>query len=181
MERRRHAGLRTFPMRRTAGPAIIVMLILAGCASPPARHARAPGVHALQSHVSLDPAQRNNVVLTALSMVDTPYHYGGNSPDEGFDCSGLVSYVFGDATQHALPHRAASIARISRSIPRTQLAAGDLVFFNTLNRPYSHMGIYIGDGQFVNAPSSGGRVRVDSLSNPYYARHFEAAATLFAN
>lgn len=77
MERRRHAGLRTFPMRRTAGPAIIVMLILAGCASPPARHARAPGAHAPQSHVSLDPAQRNNVVLTALSMVDTPYHYGG--------------------------------------------------------------------------------------------------------
>ncbi|TEA79429.1 C40 family peptidase [Allopusillimonas ginsengisoli] len=153
-----------------------LLMVLAACAGP---SSRTGSQGANFQAVSVDPAQRGNVVLTALGLVDTPYRYGGNGPNQGFDCSGLVAYVFDDAVQRRLPHHTASIAKMSRPVSRRQLKAGDFVFFNTLNRPYSHMGIYIGNGQFVNAPSSGGRVRVDSLDNPYFARHFEAAGTLF--
>jgi len=156
--------------------ASVALALLAGCAGPaPQRHA---GTGAYRT-VALDASQRNNVVLTALGLVDTPYRYGGSIPESGFDCSGLVAYVFGNAADARLPHHTASIARMSRPVSRSQLKAGDFVFFNTLKRPYSHMGIYIGDGLFVNAPSSGGKVRVDSLSNPYFARHYESAGTLF--
>ena len=86
---------------------------------------------------------------------------------------------FGDAVKQALPHNTEKIAGLSRPISKRQLKAGDFVFFNTLNRPYSHMGIYIGNGNFINAPSSGGRVRIDSLSNPYFAKRFESARTVF--
>src|SRR3546814_11642509 len=80
-----------------------------------------------------------------------------------------------------LPHNTQQIAQLSRPIRKSQLKAGDFVFFNTLNRPFSHMGIYIGNAQFVNAPSSGGRVRVDSLNNPYFAKRFDSARTLFGS
>ena len=75
----------------------------------------------------------------------------------------------------------AELAELARPVPRSQLKAGDFVFFNTLNRPFSHMGIYIGNAQFVNAPSTGGQVRVDSLNNPYFAQRFESARTLFGS
>src|SRR5690606_24053203 len=119
--------------------------------------------------------------LTAMGLMDTRYRYGGNVPSTGFDCSGLVAYVFNQAADQTLPHNTAAIAQLSRPISKQQLKAGDFVFFNTLNRPNSHMGIYIGEGRFINAPSTGGRVRVDSLSNPYYAKHFESARTLFGS
>ncbi len=160
--------------------AVIAVLLglLAACAGPaPRAPGQAGGFHA----VSVDPAQRSNVVLTAMGLIDTPYRYGGSVPDGGFDCSGLVAYVFGNAVHERLPHHTASIAQMSRPVSRRQLKAGDFVFFNTLNRSYSHMGIYIGDGQFVNAPSSGGRVRIDSLDNPYFKRHYESAGTLFTH
>lgn len=117
--------------------------------------------------------------MTALGLLDTPYRYGGANPSQGFDCSGLVGYVFDAATAHALPRSTADIARVSRPVDKKQLKAGDLVFFNTLNRPNSHMGIYLGDGNFINAPSSGGRVRIDSLHNPWFANRLDSARTLF--
>lgn len=117
--------------------------------------------------------------MTALGLLDSTYTYGGAHPSRGFDCSGLVAYVFNAATTHKLPHNTAQIASISRPIPKDQLKAGDLVFFNTLNRPNSHMGIYLGDGQFINAPSTGGRVRIDSLNNPWFASRYTSAGSLF--
>ncbi|MDS1141097.1 C40 family peptidase [Pusillimonas sp. SM2304] len=131
--------------------------------------------------IALDPGQRGDVVLTALGLLETRYRYGGAVPDTGFDCSGLVAYVFGRAASQPLPHNTAAIARLSRPIATQRLEAGDFVFFNTLNRSFSHMGIYIGDGRFVNAPSTGGRVRIDSMDNPYFAQRFESARTLFGS
>lgn len=128
----------------------------------------------------IDPAQRTEVVMTALSLLDTQYRYGSARPARGFDCSGLVKYVFAAATRTALPHSTDDIARLSRPVPRAALQPGDLVFFNTLGQPNSHMGIYLGDGRFINAPSTGGQVRIDSLDNPYYRRHFQSVGTLFA-
>lgn len=119
--------------------------------------------------------------MVAMSLMGSPYRAGGDNPTRGFDCSGLVNYVFDRAASARLPRSADSQAAVSRRIQRHELREGDLVFFNTLGRPNSHVGIYIGDGRFVNAPSSGGRVRIDSLDNPYFAKRFESARTLFAS
>ncbi|MFW7342449.1 C40 family peptidase [Pollutimonas sp. H1-120] len=158
------------------------LLLLAGCAVRGPDGSASQGVHApLGRAITLAPGQRGDVVLTAMGLLESNYRYGGSHPDAGFDCSGLVAYVFSQAASQPLPHNTAEIARLSRPIPRSQLKAGDFVFFNTLNRPFSHMGIYIGDARFVNAPSTGGRVRVDSLDNPYFAKRFESARTLFGS
>ena len=151
----------------------LLCLWLAACAGPGTRRPVA-------STPDIDPAQRTEVVMTALSLLDTRYRYGGSQARQGFDCSGLVMYVFGTATGTALPHNTDQIARMSRPIARNDLQAGDLVFFNTLGQPNSHMGIYLGDGRFINAPSTGGQVRIDRLDNPYYRRHYQSVGTLFA-
>ena len=153
-----------------------MLVLLAACAGP---SGQTPVSTVTSSAIALNPAQRSDVVLTAMGLMNTRYRYGGNVPSTGFDCSGLVAYVFNQAADQALPHNTAAIAQLSRPISKKSLKAGDFVFFNTLNRPFSHMGIYIGDGQFINAPSTGGQVRVDSLNNPYYAKRFESARTLF--
>ncbi len=154
---------------------LALLLLLGACAGPSQR-----GSAPFPATIVVSPEQRNEVVLTALALLESRYTYGGASPAQGFDCSGLVAYVFNNAVEQALPHNTEKIASLSRPISKRQLKAGDFVFFNTLNRPYSHMGIYIGDGKFINAPSSGGRVRIDSLSNPYFAQRFESARTVFS-
>lgn len=175
----RFSRLHTSLVRQRLLPRLIMyvcVLMLAGCAST-----HAPKRHVDASLPLLDPGSRNDVVLAALSQVGTPYRYGGGTPATGFDCSGLVVYVLQNSVGRPLPRHTAGIAQQSRPVSKKQLKAGDFVFFNTLGKPHSHMGIYIGKGQFVNAPSSGGRVRVDSLESPYFARSFDGAGTLFRN
>ena len=118
--------------------------------------------------------------MTALGLVGAPYRYGGTDPQRGFDCSGLVNHVFRQAANTAIPRDTAGQAAASRRISNRGLQLGDLVFFNTLGRANSHVGIYIGDRRFVNAPSSGGRVRIDSLDSPYFSKRFTSARSLFA-
>jgi len=117
--------------------------------------------------------------MFALGLLQTNYRFGGKNPEAGFDCSGMVSYVFDKAVGLRLTGSAADIARKGRSTD--DLKPGDLVFFNTQNRPRSHVGIYIGEGRFVHAPSRRGeaRVRTDSLSDTWYASRFEEARTYF--
>ncbi|MBP6019207.1 MAG: C40 family peptidase [Burkholderiaceae bacterium] len=159
---------------------LALTLVLAGCSGPQKKPDRgAQASTNLRQPVAIDPQQRQEVIMTALGLLDVEYSYGGAHPSLGFDCSGLVAYVFDAATAHKLPHNTAQIASISRPVSKSQLRAGDLVFFNTLNRPNSHMGIYLGDGQFINAPSSGGRVRIDSLHNPWFASRYTSARSLF--
>ena len=118
-----------------------------------------------------------DVVLFALGLVETGYRFGGKNPDAGLDCSGMVSYVYDKAANLRLGGSAADIARKGRPVDVAQLRAGDLVFFNTQNRPYSHVGIYIGDGRFVHAPNSHGKVRTESLKSGWFAARFEEART----
>jgi cell wall-associated NlpC family hydrolase len=130
--------------------------------------------------LELDPAAREAIVAQALLRVNTPYHYGGDSPAGGFDCSGLVSYVFAQALPTAaqrLPRSTAQWAAVT--VPVDQPQRGDLVFFDT-GAPFSHMGIYVGNEQFVHAPSSGGEVRKDNLQSHYFAVHYQGARRAFA-
>lgn len=117
-------------------------------------------------------------MLYALGLLDTGYRFGGKNPSAGLDCSGMVSYIVEQVSGRKLPYNAAGIAERTRPIPSRAIQPGDLVFFNTLGRSFSHMGIYLGDGKFIHAPNSKGKVRVDRLDNRYFAERFEGARTL---
>lgn len=121
----------------------------------------------------------NEVVMVALGLMDTGYRFGGKNPEAGLDCSGMVSVVFERASGKRLKGSAADIAKQGRRIEINELRPGDLVFFNTRQRPYSHVGIYLGDGRFVHAPSSKGQVRTDSLRSGWFASRLHEARTYF--
>ena len=119
---------------------------------------------------------RKEAALQALFTVGVPYRYGGNSPETGFDCSGLVSHVFERAWGVEVPRGTEAQRGVGRPVKRLRdLQPGDLVFYNTRNRPYSHVGIYLGDGNFVHAPRPGQRVRIESVHNPYWRARFNGA------
>ena len=114
----------------------------------------------------------------SLMLLKTGYQFGGKNPAAGLDCSGLVTYVYREAVDMRLAGNAALLAREGREVAVDQMKTGDLVFFNTLGRPFSHVGIYLGNGEFIHAPSSRGRVRVEKLTTPYWSQRFEMARTL---
>ena len=155
------------------------MLILAGCGSVPRAPAGRFTADAFQHEREASPAARE-VALYSLMLLQTGYQFGGKNPAAGLDCSGFVSYVYREAAGMSLNGSAASMARHGREVTGEQLRAGDLVFFNTLGQPFSHVGIYLGNGQFIHAPNSRGRVRVDMLTNRYWSQRFEMARTLMA-
>lgn len=121
-------------------------------------------------------ANSNDILFRAIGLVGTPYRYGGNTPRGGFDCSGLVDYVFRNVAGIELPRTADEISRIDApSVSRKHLESGDLVFFNHHGRRISHVGIYVGKGRFVHAPNEGGTVRLDYLDAPYWREHYSGA------
>lgn len=162
-------------MMRTYLLLCTALLSLAGCSTTsntPLRN------HEALHDEPLASPRGQEVAMYALMLLQTNYRFGGKNPEAGLDCSGMVTYVYREAVGMALAGNAASLAREGRSISRSALRSGDLVFFNTLGRPFSHVGIYLGRGEFIHAPNSRGSVRVDSLTNPYYAQRFEIARTL---
>jgi cell wall-associated NlpC family hydrolase len=163
-------------------PVTLICLLLAACSSPPPLapyRAQHPADQYGLSHLQADGASRE-ILMYTMSLLDVGYQFGGDNPEAGLDCSGMVSYIYQNAVGVRLPHNAARIAGIARPIATDALRVGDLVFFNTMNRPYSHVGIYIGDGKFVHAPHTNSAIRVDRLDNRYFAAHFEGARTLFS-
>ncbi len=155
----------------------VVLLSLAACSSAPVR--KGAGAPPVQRHwpqvVPSNPAAANSVLMRALGLVGTPYRYGGNTPDGGFDCSGLVSYVYRDVLDIQLPRTSSALAGVQGpKIDPIRLAAGDLVFFGSRGS-VSHVGIYVGEGRFVHAPSSGGTVRLDHLDGYYWRDHYSGA------
>jgi cell wall-associated NlpC family hydrolase len=117
-------------------------------------------------------------VAQAFQTLGTRYRYGGSSPAAGFDCSGLVVHVFAQAWGVALPRNARAQARVGNPVARIDLAPGDLVFYNTRNQPYSHVGIYLGEGRFIHAPRPGRRVRIESLESRYWKARYNGARRL---
>jgi len=116
-----------------------------------------------------------DVVVGALNMIGVRYRWGGNTPDSGLDCSGFVRYVFQDTLGLALPRRAEEMSRVGEKVRVSDLKPGDLVFFNTMRRTFSHVGIYIGDNKFVHSPSTGSTIRVDDLDDGYWEKRFTGA------
>jgi cell wall-associated NlpC family hydrolase len=121
---------------------------------------------------------RDRPLIHALHALGTQYRYGGSSPETGFDCSGLVAHVFAQAWGVAVPRTTEQQKRVGKPVRLTELEPGDLIFYNTRNRPYSHVGIYLGDGRFVHAPRSGAQVRVESVRTAYWRSRFNGARRL---
>lgn len=120
----------------------------------------------------------NAMVSEALNYLGIRYRFGGSSPDTGFDCSGLVTYSAERSLGLKLPRNAAEMAQQGVSVNKNELKAGDLVFFNTMGRRYSHVGIYLGDDRFVHSPSSGGVVRVENMTMAYWTKRYNGARRL---
>ena len=129
-----------------------------------------------QAHTGVN--SDNAMVSEALNYLGIRYRFGGNSPDTGFDCSGLVTYTVERSLGLKLPRNAADMAQQGIAVNKNELKAGDLVFFNTLGRRYSHVGIYLGDDRFVHSPSAGGVVRVENMTMAYWAKRYNGARRL---
>jgi len=117
----------------------------------------------------------SELAMQAMGMLGIHYKYGGNSPENGLDCSGLVRYVFKEAWGANLPRTAVEISRVGEKVEPQDLQPGDLVFYNTLKRSFSHVGIYLGDNKFIHSPSSGGQVRIESMDLGYWKKRFNGA------
>ena len=141
--------------------ALLFALLLGACSTAPV------------ARVETAPAQRADAAAVALQMVGRPYRMGGAAPATGFDCSGLVQFSFRQAGL-AVPRSTELQLRRSAPVKRSSLRRGDLVFFDQEGKKHGHVGIYLGDGRFVHAPSSGKRVRVDRLDARYWQAHLSA-------
>jgi cell wall-associated NlpC family hydrolase len=148
-------------------------LVLVGCgtARPPSTSAGQGGSWPTQRSAAptLSDEQAHNIAIHALGLVGTPYRYGGNTPDSGFDCSGLIGYVYRNEVGTPPPRTVAQLSGWGQVIDSSELRTGDLVVFGRGRAP-SHAGIYVGEGRFVHAPSTGGEVRMDHLESKYWAR-----------
>ncbi|MFT4243432.1 MAG: C40 family peptidase [Acidovorax sp.] len=139
------------------------LLVLGGCGTsrPTAYKPQRPAI----VYSPLTDEQAHDIAIHALGLVGTPYRYGGNTPEGGFDCSGLIGYVYQSSAGVAPPRTVAQLAGFGQRVDADQLRTGDLVVFGT-----HHAGIYVGEGRFVHAPSSGGTVRMDALQARHWAR-----------
>ncbi|WP_042273041.1 C40 family peptidase [Paraburkholderia heleia] len=135
----------------------------------------APAEGGAKAFLSGMAGKAGDVVVGALNMIGVRYRWGGNSPDSGLDCSGFVRYVFQDTLGMSLPRRAEEMSRVGEKVSMSNLKPGDLVFFNTMRRTFSHVGIYIGDNKFVHSPSTGSTIRVDDLDDGYWEKRFTGA------
>jgi cell wall-associated NlpC family hydrolase len=149
-------------------PALLVCLIALSAATASAR-----------AWHDGETSDRERPLVHALQTVGVKYRLGGRSPDTGFDCSGLVVHVFERAWGMLLPPGTAALRRVGMPVMKLkELEPGDLVFYNTRDRPYSHVGIYLGEGRFLHAPRPGAKVRVESVMTPYWRQRFDGARRL---
>jgi hypothetical protein len=172
-------GGRALPLAAQFGLAAMVLVMLVACGSQPVRHDVSHAASRLPPIVfvdvpPIDPARANDVLIRAIGLVGTPYKWGGNTPEGGFDCSGLVTFVFRDMGRLSLPRTARELAAMPvPDVRDNRLAPGDLLLFG--DGSVSHVGIYVGHGRFVHAPNSGGTVRLDEVNGWYWREHYLGA------
>jgi cell wall-associated NlpC family hydrolase len=155
---------------------LCLLALLCACAGSPSRHAKPSRPMntgwSTKAATSMPPDAANDVLLRAIGLVGTPYHWGGNTPSGGFDCSGLVNYIYLTSTGLKLPRTSQQMAGMKKpKLDETELVSGDLVFFGRRGG-ISHVGVYVGKGRFVHAPNSGGTVRLDNLDGAYWRDNF---------
>ncbi|MBP5990439.1 MAG: C40 family peptidase [Piscinibacter sp.] len=168
------AGVRAAPETAAADP-IAKLLADRGLGDPDKVPAAVPPSEYAFVQSMRDKA--SDMVLSAMNFLGVPYRRGGNSAEQGFDCSGFTRHVFEASLGLVLPRRADEQARASglMKVKREELKPGDLVFFNTLKRSFSHVGIYIGEGKFIHSPRTGGEVRVEDMRYAYWSKRFTGA------
>ena len=160
-------GMSYFIKRGLTGAALALMLLLGGCGSPSVQRSPAP-TEAWQPSSRFSPEQASDVTIYAVSLVGTPYRYAGNTPDTGFDCSGLIGHVYQTRVGAVPPRTVAKLQGWGQPVSNGHVRSGDLVLFGKADA-VTHAGIYVGAGRFVHAPSTGGVVRLDYLSSKYWA------------
>ena len=156
----------------------LVLLPRPGLAAQPATASSHAGIVERPVARVLQSAQ--DLAIYALGLIGVDYRYGGNSPEHGLDCSGLVRYVFQEVVGVTLPRTAREMARLGGRVAPGDLKAGDLVFFNTRSSPFSHVGIYLGDDRFIHAPHRGGEVEIVTRSQRYWQQRYDGARRLVA-
>ncbi len=141
-----------------------LLVFLAACSSsrPPEEHYRPGGTG-------------EEVIPYAKTLIGIPYHYGGESPSTGFDCSGFVRHVFRHTKGITLPRTAEGISHVGMRVKGNEMRPGDLVFYSTQGTPYSHVGIYLGNARFIHSPSTGKRVEIVDMSMRYWQEHYNGA------
>jgi cell wall-associated NlpC family hydrolase len=159
-------------MRILSCLSLLAAALLVGCSSVPPGPSSPSSSGRSSAYSQLSTEQASDIAIHALGLVGTPYRYGGNTPESGFDCSGLIGYVYRSRAGLAPPRTVAQLNDFGQSVGHGDLRTGDLVVFGT-GRP-SHAGIYVGEGRFVHAPSTGGTVRMDRLDSGYWARQKSA-------
>ena len=164
-------------MLACAGLLLAAPLADAGPAGGPLRTERSLTQSAHDTAVTVWSGAQDLAVY-ALGLIGVDYRFGGTSPERGLDCSGLVRYVFQQVTGVTLPRTARELSRLGTRIAADKLQPGDLLFFNTRELAFSHVGIYLGDDRFIHAPSSGGEVEIVTLSGGYWHKHFNGARRL---
>ena len=160
---------------------LVALPLLASCAGP---SGQSRNVDAIETPITAkrEPADRaEELVFFALAFLDVNYRYGGTDPQTGWDCSGYVLHIFKNGIGVTLPRTSVAMSERGESIRRTELKPGDLVFFNTLKRAFSHVGIYIGDNRFIHAPSSGKAVQISDMEARYWAQRFDGGRRIVAN
>lgn len=178
--------VRAMPKNRSCFPALRRRILWRCCAVGLLASALAPAVQAEDNGGSPAPttlmervsSSVHELAMNAFSVLGINYRYGGNTPETGFDCSGMVRHVVRNALGLDLPRTAREMAQIGTRIPLDDLKPGDLVFFNTMRHAFSHVGIYLGENRFIHAPSSGGQVRIDDIKSRYWVARFEGARRL---
>jgi cell wall-associated NlpC family hydrolase len=150
----------------------MALLVLSGCSNVPVQvqtpgATQAPPAAEILSRLTVD--QSNDVTLYAISLVGTPYHWGGNTPESGFDCSGLIGHVYKTRAGVPAPRTVSALTDWGQPVPAAALRTGDLVVF-VQKGVANHAGIYVGEGRFVHAPSKGGEVRLEALNSTYWGK-----------
>ena len=153
---------------KIAALGLVFGLLLLGCTSPPVSQPRPVAPDSPAPAARLTPEQANDITIYAIGLVGTPYRYGGNTPDSGFDCSGLIGHVYQSRAGVSPPRTVQKLADWGRPMPTDLIRSGDLVLF-AQRGVTSHAGIYVGSGRFVHAPSTGGEVRLDRLTAKHWA------------
>src|SRR5450756_2472024 len=154
---------------RLAILAMSTLFTIAGCSTAPSVSSNLASNASAEVRSRVSPEMAADITIYAVGLVGTPYRYGGNTPDSGFDCSGLIGYIYLSRAGVAPPRTVSKMQAWGLPVPVQSVRSGDLVVFSQ-NDEVTHAGIYVGDGRFVHAPSTGGEVRLDYLNSKYWSQ-----------